>query len=506
MPARTPILHTFTPTWRLRPAALLLLLGLTGALLKSTANGWGPLWDESPLTFGPGTRTEAVGPLWALESGEGSMLWRIPPLIAHSTDVDTERSEYDVLYPLFTWDRFGTEYRAQLFQLISFSGGNTVEDQSKKRTTLFPFYFRQTSSDPTNNYFALLPIYGHVRNRLLRDEVRFALAPLWIQSKRRGMVTDNFVAPFFHVRHGERLRGWQFWPLVGMESKGLTWRTNSLDEPEPVGGHRHFFALWPFYLNNKDGLETPRAVTNQAIIPLYSLQRSAARDNTTLLWPFFTHTVNREQQFVEWGVPFPFIGWARGPGKNANRLWPLYGNATNATTRQNFLLWPLYTHKRIVSGPLDRERTRFGFFAYSDLRQSNTLAGTEFRRRDLWPLGTHQHEQDGRERLQVLAPLEPFFPNNKGFRRLWSPLWSIYRSERDPKRGCASQSLLWNVWRRDVSPTGSRTSALFGMVRTENTAQGRRWRLLGIGLHRRPADVPDRRGPDRNVNNRGLTP
>ena len=43
-------------------------------------------------------------------------------------------------------------------------------------------------------------------------------------------------------------------------------------------------------------------------------------------------------------------------------------------------------------------------------------------------------------------------PDNRGIERNWSPLWSFWRSENNPQTGARSQSLLWNLYRRDSTP------------------------------------------------------
>ncbi len=69
----------------------------------------------------------------------------------------------------------------------------------------------------------------------------------------------------------------------------------------------------------------------------------------------------------------------------------------------------------------------------------------------VWTCGrffTWHRDFNGNERLQVLAPIEPAVPDNRGIERNWSPLWSLWRAENNPKTGAASQSLLWNLYRR----------------------------------------------------------
>jgi hypothetical protein len=110
-----------------------------------------------------------------------------------------------LLYPVLNYERYGKEYRWQFCQLLSFAGGQSPKDDSQKRFTLFPFYFQQRSPVPDENYTALLPFYGHLQNRLFRDEIFFVLFPLYGETRRRDVVTDNYLWPFFHLRHGDGL-------------------------------------------------------------------------------------------------------------------------------------------------------------------------------------------------------------------------------------------------------------------------------------------------------------
>ena len=175
------------------------LLGLgLGGLLARAEFSFGPAWSEFGLTLRPGEATEGLGPIWGSEHSDGSWLWRVSPFVSHLEDPATQRSEYEVLYPIYTYDRFGGEYAARFLQLFEFTGSTTPDEEARARTTVFPFYFYQKSTSPTNGYLAVLPFYGHLRNRLFRDEVSFVLAPLWVSSTKRGVQTDNVLFPFFH--------------------------------------------------------------------------------------------------------------------------------------------------------------------------------------------------------------------------------------------------------------------------------------------------------------------
>jgi len=468
-----------------------LLVGLATSLhVRSDGISAGPLVHEFSLTLERGERVEAAGPLFAFERKGEQKQWIVAPLCSYTADEGTESAEFDLAYPLLTYDRFGTEYRLQLFQLFSFSGGRNQRDDAIKRVTLFPFYFQQRSPDRSLNYTALVPIYGNLKNRLFRDEIRFILFPLYGQSRKKDVVTDNYLYPFFHLRRGEALQGWQFWPLVGYEERGVTSFTNRYEELEITGGHRKLFVLWPIFFNHKTAIGTTNAQTQRVLLPVYSLLRSPNRDSSTYLWPFFTFTDDREKRYREWGAPWPLIVFARGEGKTANRLWPLFGHARNSVLESDFCLWPLYKFNRAHAAPLDRQRTRILFFFYSDLIEKNEETGTALERTDLWPLFTARRDHNGNERLQLLAPIESLLPGNKSIERNYSPLWSIWRSEKNAKTGAASQSVLWNLYRRDFTPEARKCSLLFGLFQYQSSPAGKRLRLLYLPVFKQSPAAP----------------
>jgi len=470
----------------------LLVLGCwpLAAALGSDLFEAGFLAHAFPLTFERGTREEFAGPLFYRQETEGSLLWSMPPFFTWYENRPLEEVEYESLYPLLTYRRFGTESRWQFLQLFSFGGASTVDAEVKSRANIWPLFFYQQSTNPTNSYFWLLPFYGRVQNHLFRDEVRTVAFPFYLWSKKGAVETDNYLFPFFHQRHGGSVSGWQFFPLVGREYKFPTVRTNVADEVEVVPGYNRSFVLWPFFTTDDNNLGTTNVERLRISLPFYSIQRSPARDNTTLLWPFFTYTDDREKGFHEWGMPYPFIGWARGPGKHANRFWPIWGKATNSIQQSDFVLWPVYTHNHVHTPALDRERTRSLFFAYSDSRVADPQTGVSTRRVALWPFFTWHRDMSGRIRLNTLSIVEPLVPNNKSVERSWAPLWSIYRREVNPKTSASSDSLLWNLWRRDVTKEERRTSLLFGLVRTRKDATGRHWRWFGFPFEKAKHEQP----------------
>ena len=462
-----------------------LLAAGTSAALAFSADA-GPLVDTFPLTLVPGQRTEVLGPLYFSQDSQNDHTWGLPPFFSYrrNPDPDLDVEEYDVLYPVLTHSRYGRQYRWQLFQLFSFAGGLTQTETNRSRFTIFPIYFQQRSSDPAENYTALFPIYGRVLNRLYRDEVFFVVFPLYSKTRKRDVVTENYVYPFFHLREGNGLRGWQFFPLVGHETKEITQVTNRYGDVLTSPGHENFFALWPIYYHNHFGLGTTNAGVNHAVLPAYAVMRSPLRDQTTYLWPFFSVIDDRERKYKEWEMPWPFIVIARGEGKNTTRFWPFYAHAEgkDGVLETLSILGPVYRYNRLTSSPLDRERSRILYFLYTDVKERNMQTQAQRTRRELWPFFIKRKDWDGSTRLQLLALLEPLLPVNRSIERNWSPVWSIWRDEKNATTGASSQSLLWNLYRNEHTPESKKCSLLFGLFQYQKDSGGKRVRLFYVPL------------------------
>jgi hypothetical protein len=457
--------------------------------LRSDPFEAGPLLHEFTSTLGQGDRVEAMGPLLNYETDGFREAWGFSPFMSYQEDRQVESEEFEFLYPFLTYDRFGSEYRFRWFLMTTWTGGRDQEDNSRRRFTIFPFYFQQRSSDPRYNYTAFFPVYGTIRERLQRDEMFFVLFPLYSRTRKRDVITDNYLYPLFHRRHGESLQGWQFWPLLGHEEKEPVEKIDSDGDVRVFGGHDKWFFLWPFYFNERSGIGTTNLQTDRALLPFYSLSRSPARDSSTYLWPLFTYVEDRENRVREWDAPWPLIVFARGAGKTANRVWPFFSQVQGPVNRSEFYLWPLYWRHRAHAPPLERDRVRILFFLYSDLTEKNLTTGRARRRTDLWPLFSAQRDHEGRARLQVLSLLEPLLPSNRGVENIYAPLWSLWRSEKNPKTGCTSESVLWNLYRNDRTPQTRKCSLLFGLFRYQTGPDGKQLRLfyLPVVKTRKPA-------------------
>jgi hypothetical protein len=457
----------------------ILTLGFSSAGFAADFHA-GPLYDQFPLTLDSGKRTEIVGPLFYDQQKDSEKTWAFPPIFSRATDPDVEYREDDFLYPLLTYESYGKEYRWQFFELWSFAGGNTQQEARQKRFTIFPLYFQQRSPVLDENYTALIPIYGHLQHRLFRDKIFFVMFPIYSETQKKDIVTDNYLYPFFHLRHGDGLSGWQFWPVVGNEHKDVTSKTNGFGDVSVVAGHDRFFALWPFVLKATEGTGTTNQEKTFGVLPLYLQTRSPNRDATSVIWPFFTWIDEREKKYHEWQGPWPFVIFARGAGKTTDRVFPIFSQSHNDELESDSYLWPVYTFRRTHADPLDMWRTRILFFLFENTVEKNTSTGLDKRRVDMWPFFTYHRDFNGNHRLQILALIEPAVPDNHRIERNWSPLWSIWVSENNPKSGASSQSFLWNLYRHESTPTSKKCSLLFGLFQYQSDANMKRLRLFYI--------------------------
>jgi hypothetical protein len=347
---------------------------------------------------------------------------------------------------------------------------------------LFPVYFQQRSLDTNLDYTAVLPFYGRVKNRLFRDEIFCVMFPAYSETRKKDIVTDNYLWPVGHIRHGDGLDGWQVWPFVGAEHKILTTQTNGFGDVTTIGGHERSFILWPFWISQDNNLGTDNPEKFRAAIPLFAITRSPNRDATSYLWPLFTVVDEREKKYREWEGPWPFVIFARGEGKTTDRVWPLFSQSHNAEMESDAYAWPAYTCKRIHAGALDRTATRILFYLYVGVTEKNTETGTEKLRRDVWPLFTWRKEFNGSTRLQIFVPMEAVLSDSRGITRNWSPLWSLWRAEENPRAARSSRSFLWNLYRRDTEPGHEKISCAFGLFQRETDGEKNRTRWFYIPL------------------------
>ena len=214
------------------------------------------------------------------------------------------------------------------------------------------------------------------------------------------------------------------------EHKVVTTVTNGFGDTEIVGGYDDYFALWPVHFWQNNGIGTDQRRKNSAPICRFTAIRvRPSATSTTVLWPFFSWIDDRGKKYREWQGPWPFVIFARGEGKTTTRVLPLFSRAHNDTLESDFYLWPLYKYNRTPHGRAGpAAHAHFVLPVRRRRRKKTPRPAREKQRVDMWPLFTWQRDFNGNRRLQILAPVEPALPDNRGVERNWSPLWSLWRA------------------------------------------------------------------------------
>jgi hypothetical protein len=419
-------------------------------------NLW-PFYDERDDPVDRTHTRSGLGPFLELDQAKDGSLEElaIRPFFHRREDKTMQRLEWEVLYPLMSYSRSEKDWEFQFLHLLNLRGEGSQPTEREHRTDFFPFYLSGTT-EAGETYHAVFPFGGRVLGGRIfgEDEMDFVMFPLYARFVKQGAETRYLPWPLISWTKGEGRSGFRFVPLYGQDRK--------------EGVFEKRFVLWPIFLHQRTGLDEENPEETLTIFPLYVGQRSKLRDSTTVLWPFFTYTDDREHQYWQWDVAWPFIRIARGEGRTSNRFLPIYMYEQRVLRHEFMLkemkstdlaiLFPIYIRNQVEFPDSLKVRDRIFWWLYSDEREEGRDGST--RRVDAWPFFRYTRDREGRVEFQALALLEAFMPGNEKVEQSYSPLWALYTYRRNPE-GDAVRSFLWNL------------------VRHEETSQGRSIEVLG---------------------------
>jgi hypothetical protein len=462
----------------------LLMLGIPGLPVEGRAdadthlprNFW-PVFDDRVDPLERARVRTGVGPL--IHSGrslDGEVEeFAIRPLFFRRTEKAGDRLEWEFLYPLMTYRESEGDWDFQFFRILNARHEGSPQAGRERHSDFFPFYFSgvRETGEP---YYGILPFWGKVYDRLFWEEWEWVLFPFYVRTVRTGAETRYFPWPLVSVTHGvnpeENHRGFRIVPLYGQEVK--------------EGVFEKYFVLWPFFLYQRTGLDGEEPEEVRAFFPFYITLRSPKLDQTTVLWPLFTYTDDRAKQYEQWNVAWPLFKYARGEGRQALYIFPLYME-DHKLLRDEFLfreikyedfavLYPLFIRQTEEIIGSRKVRHRILFYLYSDAREEGRDGST--RRIDAWPLMRYDRDREGTVLFQTLALLEAFLPGNEWIERNYSPLWSLYTYRANPA-GESVHSFLWNLVRHEETQVGRSIEVLGPILAFGEAGEDAHVSLLG---------------------------
>lgn len=372
-----------------------------------------------------------LGPIIKYERKGAEREFSLRPLVFRASDGEASYSEY--LYPVASKK---SEPGYSFFQGLHLANYDFGSEKNDDEVMLFPFVF-YGKTEEKGSYFALFPVGGKIYDKFGRDEMRFALFPLYGHTRKDDTTITNILWPVYARIRGVNESGRKFWPVYGHSTK--------------EGVYRKTFYVWPFGFSYDTGLDTDNPTYLRAVLPFFVGKESPQESSRTYLWPFFSHVENRRKDYEEWNFPWPLFRITHG-SKEGKRYLPFYADERSGAQRKRWFLWPLYKIEETRSETFNQRRDRVLYFLYSDLEEVLFDDPTPSKRRvSLWPLFTYEQIK-GVSRFYTLSLLEPFFPEKEGFERNWSPLWRLYQRKWD-KHGNEVSSLLWNLyWKERRGP------------------------------------------------------
>lgn len=460
--------------------------------LRAEENAW-PFYVKRSDPSVPAESTQYVGPLFFHHRGIGEEKG-FRPIFMTATLGDAHEGNF--LYPFFVWRRYPDSRFFSFFNLVNFRTHAQPEAKGDDHFDVWPIYFSRDSGDPDQDYRAVFPLGGIIKNRFGRDRIRFVLFPLYSQTEKSGKRTTNAPWPFLSFTSGEGHHGFEFWPLFGRTARD--------------GDYERQFYLWPFGYKSATRLSEPVPDVKLGVLPFYARDTGPGHLSETYAWPFFGYTHRTAPyRYDEKRYFWPLLVQGHGDQRLVNRWAPFYSHSNIKGSDKTWYLWPVYRDLKWETDELAQRKQQVLFFFYWSLEQrslTNPAAAPAYKRH-VWPLFSAWDNGAGRRQVQALSPFEIFFPSNQKVRQLWTPLFALYRYDQQPTAG-TRHALLWNAvtWRRHeaerevhVGPLLSvETDAaqgriavgkgLFGFKRTPDRP---RWRFFLFDFRMKPAITAD---------------
>lgn len=252
------------------------------------------------------------------------------------------------------------------------------------------------------------------------------------------------------------------YPFYTHESCGPMSRTSLLlysnvrYETSDGDWHRRW-ELFPLYF----GGNSSRHGLYHALFPLGGmLKNKFGRDEIIfVLFPLFTYARSGERR--SYHLPWPFVRWASGGGRDVWHVWPLIGRMRRQDNPpQWFFLWPFFWYSEEPEEG-ERDSSRTAFFPFWGRQQQGDVTVHNV----LWPLFSHaRNDRTGRTDYVTPFPI---------LRLGWGPdydrfqVWPLFGVLRD--QHIRRQYVLWPLFRfeqRDQPRSRMRGRSLLVLYRS----------------------------------------
>lgn len=356
-----------------------------------------------------------------------------------------EYTETHFLYPLLKHKQ-SPEYELWNFlNLIQYKHSHDCFGGSCKKFDIVPLLSLRYHDNPHCFSGAIFPLGGKIYNYFGYDSIKWIGFPLYLNQTKGDISRTSLPWPFIRWQRGPNAGGQGFWPLAGH-----FWEKGKYDNT---------YFLWPLGYHNTDYLHDNTIQIKKGFLPLFALESAPNKQSTSIAWPLFKKISQTNPTYNEIQYLWPFIIQGKGEDKYINHWMPLYSHSINKGIEKKVFLWPLIQRKSWKEKSLLIDQQQLLYFLIWSQRQYRADSPDKLfaQKTHFWPLYSYWDNGEGRKQFQMFSPLEVFFPCNTIIREVYSPLFSVFRYNRE-SCGQIEQSLLFNIIKSEHGPKGEQFS------------------------------------------------
>ena len=486
----------------LAPALLLLAAGCIGPRVGRTVDASLPGAPRDTIS-----RVREAGPFYErVETASGAVRTSYRPLLHTRIDAPDGSRLREVLWPVYA-DRLQNERLDWRFLTVWGRDADVDDPDSAWNLWAFPLWF-QGRSKSGEDYAALFPLGGTLRDFLFYDRYSFVLWPIWGEGERDGIHSTHVLWPLYTRAEGKGHHNLRVFPFWGRVQKDGEWDRR--------------FVLWPIWNQAEYFRDGKPDGTSWALVPIYGHTDRPTVEAWHILPPFFQVARGRgryegeRQILAPWPLvrisdsrdihkrhfyPFYATTWTKGRSKT-HVLWPFWRHdhlETDNAVRDDWSLSPLF-HRTVQRRPPAKDDAALSDSAAAPAEDSAaaedepprwTPGETVRSYTRLWPLFSQVDEQGG----SYFRLLDFSLHRRVGaLERNLLQMPVVYTHGHEPSTGLREDELLWGFfrWRRDEDAT--RQFQLWPLFRRERPGDAppeasADW-SLGCGLFGRETD-PD---------------
>ncbi|MCC7300018.1 MAG: hypothetical protein IT583_02945 [Verrucomicrobia bacterium] len=397
-----------------------------------------------------------------IQTAQGSF-FAVRPFYSHTVVKEGEIRDY--VWPLYSRKEFKDEQSSRALIFWYTHKFNAQQQSPRDRSWLLPIYFKGRDVDG-KEYFALFPLGGTIREFLGRDEILFALFPVFGKSRINDVKTTSVLWPIYSHTRGTGIERDRVFPIYG----------KSVLE----GKYEKHFILWPFW-NSADYFYPGDSGKSWLLFPVCG---RAKMDHESTVWvipPLFRFTEGDKQNRMT--CPWPFIQKVESEKYDKMYVWPLWGEKQfkPGLKHRTFVLWPIFWSEKSTESNLTKTRRMalpFFFLDRSFLEEKGVEKADRVEVSNywkIWPLMSWQRDGEvSRFRMLEVWPIK----NSAPVERNWTPLWTLYK--RTNADGVVRKDVLWFAWHSEASFAAEQKewSLLKGLLAYKRDGEKQSLRLL----------------------------